>query len=172
MKDNFENALKLVLKHEGGWFDHPKDPGGATMKGIIISVYSKFKGRPVTKDELRNITDEEVRTIYRNNYWNPMKCDELPLGIDHIVFDAAVNTGLRQATLFAQRASGVTDDGAFGPMTLKAVQGSDPRDFITKFSALKERFYRALKTFPHFGRGWINRTEKVLSEALNMIGKV
>jgi lysozyme family protein len=169
VKDNFENSLKLVLKHEGGWFDHPKDPGGATMKGIIISVYSKFKGRPVTKDELRNITDEEVRTIYRNNYWSPMKCDELPVGIDYIVFDAAVNTGLRQATLFTQRAAGVKDDGQFGPVTLKATKEADPLTFINSFSSFKERFYRSLKTFEFFGRGWLNRTADVKKHALAML---
>lgn len=169
MKDNFDKSLKLVLTHEGGWFDHPKDPGGATMKGIIIKVYEKFKGRPVTKDELRNITDEEVRTIYKQNYWDKMKCDDLPYGVDHIVFDAAVNTGLRQCTLFLQRSVETADDGILGPKTLKAAQETDPRKLIVRFSIHKENFYKSLKTFPHFGRGWLNRTEKVLAEALSMI---
>lgn len=169
MKDNFERSLKFVLKHEGGWFDHPKDPGGATMKGIIQRVYEKFKGRSVTKDELRNISDDEVKTIYKENYWNPMKCDDLPYGTDHIVFDAAVNTGLRQATLFCQRAAGVNDDGALGPVTIGAMQEVTPKDFILRFSYYKEKFYRALKTFQYFGNGWINRTNKVKAEALAMV---
>ena len=80
MKDNFEQCLAITLAHEGGWADHPKDPGQATMKGVTIGTYAQFKGRKVTKAELRAMTDAELRAIYRNNYWNKVRGDDLPAG--------------------------------------------------------------------------------------------
>ena len=82
MKDNFDACLAKVLKHEGGWADHPKDPGGATMKGVTIAVFREYKGRAVTKDELRAISDADLRAIYKAGYWDKVKGDDLPRGLD------------------------------------------------------------------------------------------
>ena len=94
MKRNFASSLAHVLKHEGGWADHPRDPGGATMKGVTLATYSDWLGRQATKDELRAISDEHLRTIYKARFWDAVRGDELPSGVDYVVFDMAVNSCL------------------------------------------------------------------------------
>ncbi|SDY77894.1 Glycosyl hydrolase 108 [Nitrosomonas halophila] len=91
MQDNFLNALEHVLAHEGGWADHPRDPGGATMKGVTLAVYQRYFGADKDKAALRAISDAELQHVYRTGYWEKCRCDELPNGVDYAVFDAAVN---------------------------------------------------------------------------------
>ena len=93
MTDRFDACLPHILHHEGGWADHPKDPGGATMKGITLAVFREWTGKQSTKAELKAISDNTVAAIYRKNYWFPSHCDKLPAGVDLIVFDLAVNSG-------------------------------------------------------------------------------
>ena len=171
MKENYESALAHVLKSEGLWSDNPSDPGGATMKGITLSVYQEWKRNPhITKEELRVIPDEEVYNLYKELYWNKVQGDYLPAGVDYAVFDFAVNTGVGRATKLIQEAVGVTADGVLGPASLSAIQKTDPKELIEKFSALKESFYRSLKTFPTFGKGWLNRVAEVKTISEAMIG--
>ncbi len=82
-----------MLKHEGGWADHPKDPGGATMKGVTLATYRRHFGKNKSKRALRNISDDDLGQIYRSGYWDKCRCDRLPSGVDYAVFDAAVNSG-------------------------------------------------------------------------------
>jgi lysozyme family protein len=171
MINNYPAALKQVLKSEGGWSDHASDPGGATMKGITIGTYREWKRNPhITKEELRAIPDAEVYDIYRQQYWNKIDGDYLPSGVDYAVFDAAVNMGVARATKLIQEAVGVTADGVLGPKSLSAIQKANPKELIEKFSALKEAFYRSLKTFPVFGKGWLSRVAEVKTISGNMIG--
>lgn len=165
---NFPAALSAILTYEGGWADNPADPGGATMKGVTLAVYSHWLGRPASKDELRAITDAELQAIYRAGYWNAIRGDALPAGIDLIVFDTAVNSGPGRAAKLLQGAAGVTADGAIGPATLAAVRTVDPAVIINAFSAAHEAFYRSLPTFPTFGKGWLNRLHAVQQRALSM----
>ena len=118
MKDNFEACLVEVLKHEGGWADHPKDPGGATMKGVTIGTYSTWLGRQATKDELRNIPNEHLHQIYKAWYWDKVRGDDLPRGVDLCLFDYAVNSGPKRAVVAVQDTLRVNPDGALGPKTL------------------------------------------------------
>jgi lysozyme family protein len=171
MKDNYEKSLAHVLKSEGGWSDHASDPGGATMKGITIGTYRDWKRNPhITKEQLRAISDSEVYDIYRQQYWNKIDGDYLPSGVDYAVFDAAVNMGVGRATKLIQEAVGVTADGVLGPKSLSAIQTANPKELIEKFSALKEAFYRSLKTFPVFGVGWIRRVTEVKTFSESMLG--
>jgi len=157
VKRNFASSLAHVLKHEGGWADHPRDPGGATMKGVTLATYSDWLGRQATKDELRAISDEHLRTIYKARFWDAVRGDELPSGVDYVVFDMAVNSGPGRATRMLQAAVGVTPDGAIGPKTLAAVQAQDPAALIAAFQRSRQHFLEALPTFDAFGKGWTRR---------------
>ena len=167
MKENFKESLALVLKHEGGYVDHPADPGGATMKGITLATFSAFKKKAMTKDELRAISDADVETIYKTGYWDAMRCDELAAGVDLLAFDMAVNKGVNRATRLLQQAAGVRDDGVLGPMTLEAINKMPAKDLIVKVSEGRRDFYKGLKTFPVFGKGWLRRVDETEKEALH-----
>ena len=166
--DRFADCLAEVLKHEGTWADHPKDPGGATMKGVTLATYRAFKKRDVTKDELRNISDADLQAIYRERYWNATRCDDLPPGVDLMVFDLAVNSGPGRAIKFLQASVGTTADGVFGPATLEAVKKLPPAEIIIRLRNRRERFFRSLDTFPTFGRGWLRRLSEVSVAAERM----
>ena len=122
MDRNFRRALSLVLKHEGGWADHPKDPGGATMKGVTLASFRKYVKPNGTKTDLRNITDDQLATVYRRHYWDAVSGAELPDGVDYAVFDFAVNSGPSRAAKYLQKVAGTPQDGRIGPATLKAVR--------------------------------------------------
>ena len=170
MKDNYQAALNHVLKSEGGWSDNPADPGGATMKGITLVVYRNWKRNPhLTKDDLKNISDQDVYDLYKQLYWDKIHGDDLPAGIDYAVFDSAVNMGVGRASKLIQEAAGVTSDGVLGPASLSAIQKADTKELIEKFSHLKESFYRSLATFQTFGKGWLNRVAEVKTISENMV---
>lgn len=170
MRQNFEAALAAVLKHEGGWADHPKDPGGATMKGVTLATYSDWLGRPASKEELRNISDEHLKTIYKTRYWDAVRGDELPSGVDFVVFDMAVNSGPGRAAKVLQSAVGATPDGFIGPKTLSAVRTQEPSNLIETYQRNRQHFLEALPTFATFGKGWTRRVNEVKKEALEMAG--
>ena len=167
MKDNYAKWLALILKHEGGYVDHPEDPGGATMKGITLATFSAFKGKPMSKDELRAISDADVNTIYKDQYWDALNCDDLKSGVDLLAFDMAVNKGVRRAVRLMQRAAGATEDGVLGPKTMAAINAMDADDLIAKVSEGRRDFYKSLKTFATFGRGWLRRVDETEKEALH-----
>ena len=168
MHRNFDQALALVLKSEGGWVHHVSDPGGETNKGVTKRVWEAWIGRPCMPGEMKALTDEQVAPLYRKNYWDVMSCDELPSGVDYAAFDFAVNAGPGQAKKTLQRALGVAPDGAIGPMTLAAIRDADGPTLLRAFSAEKEKFYRGLSTFATFGKGWMNRIAHVEDNAKGM----
>ena len=167
MKENFDKSLALILKHEGLYVDHPQDPGGATMKGITLATFTEFKGRAMSKEELRAISDADVRAIYKSRYWDAVRADELKPGVDLLAFDMAVNKGVGRAAKLMQRGAGVTEDGALGPKSMAAINALDARDFIAKVSEARRDFYKSLKTFPTFGKGWLRRVDETEKEALH-----
>lgn len=170
MKDNFDAALREVLIHEGGWSDHPADPGGATMRGITLETYRRFKGnRHLGKDALRAMTDAELRTIYRTMYWDRIRGDELPAGVDYVVFDAAVNSGPPRASKWLQETVGTTPDGVIGSRTLAAVNAMDPHELIERYNETRLAFLRSLMTWDVFGRGWGRRVASVSKVAPTML---
>ncbi|KAA5802336.1 hypothetical protein F1654_10950 [Alkalicaulis satelles] len=164
--DRFEQALAHVFQVEGGFSDHPSDPGGATNFGITQAVLAAWRGTPVTRDDVRTMTRQEAGEIYKARYWDACRCDELPAGVDAMVFDAAVNHGPRQAALFLQRAVNVTDDGVIGPQTLAAAARLKPADTVCEIAARRMVFYARLNTFPTFGLGWARRLMSVLAAAV------
>lgn len=171
MKDNFEFSLEQVLKHEGGWSDHPADPGGATMKGVTLKTYSDWLGRQASKDELRNIPDSHLSMIYKTRFWDAVRGDDLPTGVDFAVFDMAVNSGPGRAARLLQAAVGATPDGAIGPKTLAAVRERDPEALITAYQSNRQHFLEALPTFATFGKGWTRRVAETGELALKMLKK-
>jgi len=168
--ETFGRALSLVLKHEGGYVDHPADPGGATNRGITLATLSTWRGRPVTKAEVKALTETEAAAIYRANYWNVVKGDDLPRGVDLAVFDFAVNSGPARAAKHLQALVGVDADGVIGPKTLAAIRSTKPSDLIRKLTRSRLAFLSGLPTWPTFGKGWRARVLGVEKEALAMAG--
>ena len=170
MEANFFKSLEMVLKHEGGFVDHPDDPGGATNKGITHKTYSDFLGRPLEDvDELKNIPEEHVQIIYKQGYWDKVKGDNLPSGVDFAIFDWAVNSGPGRAAKALQKAVGATADGAIGPKTLAAVEAADAAEIIKAVADDREVFYKSLRTFNTFGKGWLRRNKETRDFALEMV---
>lgn len=169
MDRNFQRALKLVLKHEGGWADHPADPGGATMKGVTLATFRRYVKPNATKDDLRKITDEQLATVYRRFYWDAVLGAELPDGVDYAVFDFAVNSGPSRAAKYLQGVLGVAQDGKIGPQTVKAARSVPLASTINALCDRRLAFLKGLKTWGTFRKGWSSRVAGVRSEALKMI---
>ncbi|MDN2582991.1 glycoside hydrolase family 108 protein [Aquibium sp. ELW1220] len=166
MDSNFQRALSRVLKHEGGYVDHPKDPGGATNKGVTIATFRRYVKPNGTKADLRAITGEQVATVYYKHYWAAVHANELPAGVDYAVFDLAVNSGPSRAARFLQRVVGATEDGRIGPATLAAVRKADPTELIARLCDARLVWLKTLKTWPTFGKGWERRVTEVRHDAI------
>ena len=169
MQSNWDNSFKLMLKSEGGFVNHPSDPGGMTNLGVTKATWENWVGRESDEAEMRGLTPEKVEPLYKKKYFDAVRGDELPMGLDYLMFDFAVNAGAGRAIKTLQTAVGVTPDGGFGPMTMAAVQATDPVDLIERFSQAKEDFYRSLTTFATFGKGWLNRVADVKVKASAML---
>jgi len=159
VKGNFEPSLAAVLQHEGGFVNHPADPGGMTNLGVTKAVWEEFCGKPATEQDMRNLTKAMVAPLYKKRYWDACRCDEMPAGIDYLVFDFAVNAGCVRSAKTLQQALRIQTDGIIGPVTLQAIKDFDAKQLIEDFSKTKENFYRRLPTFATFGKGWLNRVE-------------
>ena len=169
MKENYEKCLEMILHHEGGYVNHPKDPGGETNLGVTKRVYEEWGG---TKD-MRALTVEDVAPIYEKNYWGRVKGDELPNGLDLCVFDFCVNAGTGRAAKYLQSMVGAARDGAIGPNTLRQVneyvEENGLQATIETYQSNRQRYYEKLKTIETFGRGWTRRVEETTSSAIEMI---
>lgn len=162
-KDGFSAALARVLVHEGGYSNHPSDPGGPTMRGIIQRVYDAYRaGKGQPKRPVRSISTAELEEIYRRQYWDAVRADELPPGIDYAVFDGAVNSGPAQSAKWLQRALGLPADGEVGAVTLAAARAApDPAQVVDAICNRRLAMLKALRTWPVFGRGWSRRVADV-----------
>ncbi len=170
MQSNFHAALVHVLKYEGGYSDHPADPGGATNLGITIGVLAEHLGRSVSKQEVRELTKSKAAEIYRRRYWEAASCGRLPDGLDLAVFDCAVNQGVGRATRFLQIAARVKADGVIGKVTLDAVARADTKTLLNEFMARRMQSYGRLHTlFRTFGLGWSRRLMATHTSALEML---
>ncbi|GLK72611.1 glycoside hydrolase family 108 protein [Ancylobacter dichloromethanicus] len=161
--EQFDEALKRVLVHEGGYADHPADPGGATMKGVTQRVYDGWRRRQgKALASVRHITNAEVAAIYRFQYWDEIRADAMPPGVDYVVFDGAVNSGPAQSVKWLQRALGVAADGQVGAATLDALDRHRDHDrLIADILSRRLAMLKALRTWPHFGVGWSRRVAEV-----------
>ena len=169
MIHNFATALQYVLKHEGGFVNHPQDPGGMTNLGVTKTVWEEWVGHPVDEKAMRALTPAVVAPMYRRKYWEKINGDTLPVGIDYACFDAAVNSGPGRAIKWLQGCVGVDIDGFLGPKTLAAVNAFNQADLISDYSKRRLSFLQDLKTFEVFGKGWTNRVMEVEQNALKML---
>ena len=164
----FSACLPLILEHEGGYVDDPRDNGGATNLGVTQSTLAAFRDRPVSKAEVKALTPATVAPIYEKNFWKTAACDQLPVGLDYAVFDFAVNSGPGRAKKYLQMAAGVAADGAVGPATLAAVARVGAKEMIKRLCDKRLDFLRQLDDFDHFGSGWTRRVNEVKAKALGM----
>lgn len=161
---NFEDAIPIVLKHEGGFSDHAADPGGATNRGIIFNLFKRYAPTLGLKPDLQsliNLTEEQAKVIYKKEFWDKMSGDEFAnQQVANILFDAYVNMGPRALKMF-QKVIGVTSDGVIGPKTIYAANKANPKIVFDGFKDQREMFYRNLAdSKPHmkvFLNGWLNR---------------
>ena len=164
---NFAEALEHVLKHEGGFVNHPKDPAGITNLGVTIAVWEEWVGRESSEKEMRSLTPEMVAPLYKQKYWDRVKADDLPSGVNYAVFDAGVNSGTGRAAKWLQEAVGAVPDGAIGEKTLAKVKAYDADALVNAYCDNRLNFLKSLKTFDTFGRGWARRVEEVRQVALD-----
>ena len=168
MKDNFDAALKAILHHEGGYVNHPSDPGGMTNLGVTKRVWEEWVGHEVDEKTMRALTPELVGPMYKAKYWDKIKGDDLPEGVDYCVFDAAVNSGPGRAAKWLQSCVGVEPDGGIGPKTLAAVEAMAPAELVEDYAKRRLSFLMDLKTWDTFGKGWGRRVAEVQTVASSM----
>ena len=164
----FEKAVQHVLRHEGGFVQHPRDPGGATKFGITRETLARAKKRPASINGVRRLSRKEAIAIYRQLYWDAVRADELPPGLDLATFDLAVNSGPTRAGKMLQAALGVEADGVVGPVTLGAARRADVPETIRRLTKARLGFLGRLATWPVFGLGWRRRVLAVEQEALRL----
>ena len=168
MQSNWIKCLETILHHEGGYVNHPKDPGGETNLGVTKRVYEDFGG---TKD-MKDLTREDVEPIYKKNYWDRVKGDDLPEGLDLCVFDFGVNAGTGRAAKYLQTLIGTVADGGIGPNTLKKlgefVEENGLNETIKMYQTERQKYYESLATFDTFGKGWTRRVVETTRLALEM----
>ena len=146
---SFDSLIDRVLSHEGGYVNDPRDPGGETKYGISKRSYPLL--------DIKNLTRSQAVEICRRDFWQRVSGDSLPPSVAFQVLDAAVNHGIGNAVRWLQRAVGVADDGAIGPITMAAVKRMDAADLVLQFNAERLEFYAKLSTWDAFGRGWARR---------------
>lgn len=167
-QDRFPRAFALLAVHEGGYSNHPSDPGGATMKGVTQRTYDAYRKRrsQATRD-VRQITDAEVEAIYRGQYWNAVKADDLPEGVAYCVFDAAVNSGPGRAVRWLQSVIGAKVDGVAGNETIAAARAMPAVDLINTYCDKRLAFMKRLKHWSAFKNGWTRRVAEVRAQSIN-----
>ena len=158
----------MLLEHEGGYVNNVHDKGGMTNLGVTKRVYDKWIGRESTEQEMRDLTPDDVAPIYKKNYWNRVKADQLPSGLDWACFDWAVNSGSGRPAKAVQRAVGATQDGAIGNQTLGLIAEKEPKFIIDYVYTVRQAFYESLDDYKHFGRGWSRRNTETLHQAMKM----
>lgn len=160
MRQNFEACLSEVLRYEGGYVHNPRDPGGETNLGISKRTYPR--------ENIRGMTRDRAAMIYRRDFWDAVRGDDLPAGLDLVAFDAAVNSGQIRSAKWLQTALGVSQDGHIGPVTVAKANAADPATAIGRACDARMAFLRRLATWDDFGRGWTRRVDAVRAAALAM----
>jgi lysozyme family protein len=150
---SFEKAIERVLTHEGGYVNDPRDNGGETNLGITVAV-ARANGYA---GSMRTMSRVQAKAIYRKQYWDAVKADQLPFVVAFQLFDAAVNHGVRRAVMLMQQSVGTTQDGVIGGKTIQAINTRNPQQLALLFNAVRLEFYAGLGDFAHFGKGWTRR---------------
>lgn len=165
MQGNFKECLDLVLKSEGGWVNHPNDPGGETNLGVTKRVWEEWVGHPV--ESLKNLTKDQVAPLYEQKYWRPCYGEVLPRGLNFIVFSAGIMSGSGRSIKLLQQSIGCLPDGIVGSRTRAVILASNIANLIAKFSETRREYYRSLNK-PAFQKGWLARVDREEQEALQM----
>lgn len=166
---SYDAALARLLAHEGGYTNHPADPGGPTNYGITIVDYRKYVKPDAAAADVRTMKVEEAKAIYRTKYWDAQRCDELPAGVDYAVFDYGVNSGIGRSGKVLRRALQLSDStSVVNDAVVAAARASEPKALIIAICDERLRFLQALKTWPVFGAGWGRRVAEVRAAALAM----
>lgn len=168
MKENWDDSFSAVLKHEGGFVNNPKDPGGMTNLGVTQRAWESYLNRSVTETEMRTLTPDAVKPFYKAMYWDKIKGDQLPSGVDYAAYDLAVNSGVSRAAKYLQEIAGVVADGVIGPKSLEAILACDPEQTADALCDMRLDFLKRLPTFETFGNGWSRRVAEVKSKATSM----
>lgn len=166
---SYPACLNFTFKYEGGYVNHPNDPGGPTNFGITQRVLAGWRGHPVTAADVKNMLRSEAGDIYRANYWRAVRGDDLPAGVDLVVWDYGVNSGPARAIKALQAALGVEADGFIGPATLDAAAKADADTLARAVCAQRQRFVRGLSTYKTFGKGWERRISSCKALALSLV---
>lgn len=174
MKKNFQNCFEKVIVHEGGYVDHPSDPGGATKYGLTIVTMKKLEmdidgDGDVDKDDVKLLTHADVAPVFKKMYWDAVKADDLPSGLDWAMFDWAINSGPARPARTLQKLIGAKADGVIGPKTLGTVATFSVKELVTKLHNERQKFYENQPIFKDFGKGWTARNKETLKQALKML---
>lgn len=172
MKNTYDEALRRLLADEGGYSNHPNDPGGPTNFGITLTDYRKYINPNGTAANVRAMSVDQAKKIYKEKYWNAMNCDNLPAGVDYAVFDYGVNSGIGRSPKVLQRIVGVEPDGKIGPATIAATRAKDPKMVINAICDERMKYLKGLRIWPTFGKGWTRRVTGVRAAALRMAGSI
>jgi hypothetical protein len=164
----FDEAFEHLIVHEGGFVNNPADPGGMTNLGVTKQTWDAYNGKTSTVDEMKALTPHDVKPVYQEAYWDTIHGDDLPEGVGYVVFDCAVNSGVRRAVKWLQKAVNVTVDGQLGAKTLDAVDVCTPSTVIDEICDARLDFMRSLPTWNVFGKGWLRRVEEVRAQAKAM----
>tara|TARA_R110000824_G_scaffold103363_1_gene245548 strand:+ start:616 stop:1101 length:486 start_codon:yes stop_codon:yes gene_type:complete len=159
----------MLLEHEGGYVNDSRDSGGMTNLGVTKRVYDEWIGRESTEQEMRDLTPDDVAPIYKKNYWDRVKGDYVPSGVDWCLYDWAVNSGSGRPAKAVQRAVGATPDGVIGKQTVGLIMEKDPKYIIDYVYTVRQAFYEGLDDYKHFGRGWSRRNTETLHQAMKMV---
>jgi len=169
MNRNFDRSFDWVLQSEGGFSDSIGDPGGATKYGCTKATWEMYVGHEVSIDDMKNLTPEQVKPLYKTRYWDAIHGDALPSGLDYCLFDACINSGNVRASKWIQEIVGVFVDGAIGNNTLAAISQINPVTLINEYCAKRLEFLKTLKLWPMFGDGWGKRVSQVRIRALELV---
>lgn len=162
----FEVCIPRILAHEGGYVNHPGDPGGPTNKGITLATFRRYIKRSGTIADLKAMTEAQAVIVYKAQYWDKVSADLLPVGVDYAVADFAVNSGPARAAKYLQSVLGVPQDGKIGPATIAAAGNADPVRTIEALCSDRMAFLRRLRTWGTFGKGWTRRVTEVREHAI------
>jgi lysozyme family protein len=168
MISNWDQSFEYLLQSEGGFVNDPNDPGGMTNLGVTKAAWEMYVQRQATIDEMKTLTPDDVEPFYKRLFWDKVWGDKQFTGVDYLLFDCAVNTGVAQCVLFLQRAVGAQPDGQLGPLTYAATITHDPKDLIEQLSQQKINFYKGLNN-PKYEKGWLARVAHVKDAALIMV---
>jgi lysozyme family protein len=173
MKENFDASFARIIKSEGGYVNDPADRGGETNLGVTVGAWGAYLNRAIQPGEMKALTVDTVKPFYKSMYWDKVKGDDLPVGVDYAIFDFAVNAGVGRAAKFLQRAVGAVDDAVIGPGTLALVAKTTPGKLLENFAKQKEAFYNSLAeknpTQKKFLKGWMARVDHVQTAATSML---